>query len=432
MCLARKFYQILIKVLYDVGDLDVGASLSQSDRIIAKRFGVSESTARNWRRCKHSQVASGTASSIIAQCERIAPQFVSDLEFVDRLSRGTQEIKLAAELLVDQMTAQVFGNDSTWHIYSGPLKMAFNLNSDQVQQLKLMSQASMIIDRVLEMGIDQADIPCVPELIRFSTHGWYLKGFLKTREASLTSGIAGIWDGPLDMIEAALYMGDGCAIPSLISGNPNRAMSYTQQALTLLETVDPTEEARSFLTIRDAYIMIRSIQSMIACYWDCQQHQELVSRFMQDFEKATGGTEWVEGTRHEALGIIELARRVDFPKAAHHFELAGIFLDRWLAQFGIPFSTTSPQSFVGYALLMTEGPTENAKSRIFEGLIRSIDLGDIDHQIRARVCQSLFYECEGTESMATFHREKAQELARQYHLLKWYEMQNRILLPQKR
>lgn len=429
MCLARKFYELLVEILHDAQDLEVGASLAQCDRAIAKRFGVSESTARNWRRCRHNQVAPGTAESITARCQQIAPQYVPDLEFIIRLSRGTQEIRLAAELLADRLTNQVLGHDSTWHIYSGPLKMAFDSKSDQHVQLKLLSQASMVIDRILEMGIDQADIPCVSELIRYSTHGWYLKGFLKTREAGLTSKLAGLSESYLDTIERALYIGDGCAIPSLISGHPERALAYTHQALTLLETADLSEERQSFLTIQDAEIMIRSIQTNIACYWDFERHRELVSQFVQEYEKIEAANEWVEGVRQEVLGIIELARRTDFMKAAYHFEQAGLFLDSWLAQFGVPFSTTSPQSLVGYALLMAEGPTTSAKLQISEGLLRTIDLGDVDHQIRARLCQALFYECEGNTGMAQFHREKAQELSRQYHLLNWYEMLNRILLP---
>ncbi|MBP8972291.1 MAG: hypothetical protein KBH93_00335 [Anaerolineae bacterium] len=390
---------------------------------------MSESTARNWRRCKHSQLAIGTAESIIAECRQLSPEHVPALEFIVRLSRGTQEIRLAAEVLVDELTQQVLGQDSTWHIYSGPLKMAFNSRSDQHVQLELLSQASMVIDRILEMGIDQTDIPCVSELIRYSMHGWYLKGFLRTREASLASKLAGLGEGYLDTIERALYIGDGCATPSLISGHPERAMAYTLEALALLETADPSEERKSFLKIKDAEIMIRSIQANIACHWDFKCHQELVSRFVREYGKSSASNQWVEGVRQEVLGIVELARRVDFLKAANHFEQAGFFLDGWLAQFGIPFSTTSPQSLVGYALLMAEGPTPGAKLQISEGLLRTIDLGDVDHQIRARLCQALFYECEGNTSMAEFHREKAEDLSHQHHLLRWYEMLNGILLP---
>jgi hypothetical protein len=431
MCLARRFYELLVEVLRHTQDLEAGASLAQCDRAIAKRFGVSESTARNWRRCKHSQVAQRTAESIITQCQKASPEHVPELEFIVRLSRGTQEVRLAAELLVDEFTRQVLGQDSTWHIYSGPLKMAFDSKSDQRVQLKLLSQASMVIDRILEMGIDQTDIPCVSELIRYSTHGWYLKGFLRTREASLSSKLAGLSEGYLDTIERALYIGDGCATPSLISGHPERAMAYTREALALLDEADRGEEQQSFLTIHDARIMVRSIQANIACHWNFEAHRTLVTQFVKEYEKTQASNEWVEGVRQEVLGIVELARRVDFVKAAHHFERAGYFLDTWLAQFGIPFSTTSPQSLVGYALLIAEGPTTTAKVQISEGLLRTIDLGDVDHQIRARLCQALYYECEGNTGMAQFHREKAQELSEQYHLLKWYEMLNGILLPRK-
>jgi hypothetical protein len=139
--------------------------------------------------------------------------------------------------------------------------------------------------------------------------------------------------------------------------------------------------------------------------------------------------EWVEGTRHEALGCIELARREDFSKASYHFERAGQYLDAWIGRFGIPFSTTSPQSLVGYSLLMMQGPTENARAQISEGLLRTIDLGNFAHQIRARQCQAVFYECQGVDSMAKFHRDKALELVQQHQLAGWHQMLNRILIP---
>src|SRR5579859_8237536 len=114
MSLAKRFYKILVEVLYEVNDLEAGASQLQADRAIARRFGVSESSARNWRRGKNTQVAPATANAIIAAFQQLNPARVPDLAFIDRLTRGTQEIKLATELLVDELSTQVFSENSSW------------------------------------------------------------------------------------------------------------------------------------------------------------------------------------------------------------------------------------------------------------------------------------------------------------------------------
>src|SRR5437016_4249787 len=192
MCLARKFYNSLGEVLCSADDLVVGASLLQADRAIARRFGVSESTARNWRRCTNTVVSPAIVSSIIKECEQIAPARVADLEFIGRLSHGVHEIRLAVDNLVEELSNQVFSHNSNWQIYSGPLKIALDPGFDLMCQYQLMSRASLIMERVLDMGIDRTTVPSIDELIRYSTHGWWAKGFYKVREASLSSDIVGI------------------------------------------------------------------------------------------------------------------------------------------------------------------------------------------------------------------------------------------------
>ncbi|MHB8629430.1 MAG: hypothetical protein ACYDBJ_22835 [Aggregatilineales bacterium] len=429
MSLARRFYDVLVDVLHDTHDLEAGAGILRTDRTIAKRFDVSESTVKNWRRGKHSHAGKATTDKIVAICSQIAPTYVPDLQFIDRLGHGAHEVKLAAEMLVEQLSTHVFEHGSTWHIYSGPLKIAFDPRFDAYRKLKLMDQSSMVVERVLEMGIDQVDIPCISELIRYSTHGWYLGGQLRVREVSLKSQIAGIDDGTLGTIEAALYFGDGCAIPSLIQGYPERAKQYTDQALELLETVTSSEERNAGTTIRDAQIMIRSIQVLIACHARHPRHLAEVNHYACEFADSAADTEWIEGTRQEALGYLEVVRRTDFPKAAVHFEQARLLLDRWLSQFNIPFSSTSSQSLQGYALLMSDGPTESVQAHISEGLLRTIELGAIEHQIKARLCRTVFFDCQSQHEIAQFHREKAQALACQFDLQRWYDMLNQLLCP---
>jgi hypothetical protein len=427
MALARRFYDTLAAVLYDTQDLKAGASLLQTDRVMAQRFEVSESTTRNWRRGKHTQIAPKTAAAIVATCERIAPYRVPELLFIDRLSRGVHEVKAAAEDLVAQLENYVLDRGTNWHIYSGPLKIAFDTSINVDQRRRLLSRSSMIVERIFEMGIDKADIPCISELIRYSMHGWYIDGFYKIRLTSLSSQQTGIYDGYLGAVEEALYMGDGCAIPSMVSGNIERALQYTKQALTILDTATPSDERQSAIGIRDARVMIRAIQAMIACHSGSSQDQETITGFLQECESVTADIEWIEGTRQEALGYAELVGHKDYAKAAEHFAQAGRFLDRWLAQFGVPFSSTSSQSLGGYALLMIDGPTSEVKSQISDGLIRTIDLGIVSHEVRARLCQSRFYERLGDTNMAAFHLQRTEELVQRHNLQKWYDMLTSII-----
>lgn len=429
MSLAVRFYNILVDALRAVRELEADASLLHIDRVLSQRFNISESTVRNWRRGRHSQVAPATALAVTQICSHISPAHVAELEFIARLSRGVHEVRLAAELLVDQLSTHVLTGGTDWHIYSGPLKIAFDPRLDAAERLKLMNRSGMVVERILEMGIDQADIPCVSELIRYSIHGWYLNGLFRVREASLSSQLAGLRDGYLDTVEAALYLGDGCAVPCLLSGNLERAHHYILQAENILHERTGHLSDEYAVGIHDAWIMLRSIQALIDSHWTERHTPDLLERHKSVLSPHPAQNAWIEGIRQEVLGYIELVRRADFATAAHHFEQAGCYHDQWLARYGIPFSSTASQSLRGYALLMVQGPTEDVRLQISEGLIRTLDLGIVSHQIRARVCQSVFHESRDDQNMARFHRERAETLVRQHNLAKWYDILNMLLLP---
>ncbi len=431
MCLAQKFYYILVDALEDTGDLEHGASLLHADRVIARRFSVSESAARNWRRCTTTVISPGVATSVIAICAKLAPARAPDLEFIARLSHGTMEIKMAADALVDELSTQIFSDHASWSIYSGPLKMALDPSFDPVCQYELMSRAGMIMERILEMGIDRGNIPSVGELIRYSTHGWWAKGFYKIREASLSSQLVGVRSDSIDPVEAALYIGDGCAGPCVYDGDTRRALNYYQQGLDMLETITPVQARSSAIDLRDAVIMLRSLQASTACYEGYDAHRGLIERFVEDFGNTSASNAWIDSMRHGSLGYIELQRRTDFAKAAYHLGEASARQDEWASRFGIPFSVGSQQSLYGYALLMTQGPTDRVKGLLSEGLVKTIDYGAISDQISARLCQSLFHDWEGESGMSAFHRRKAEGMARQYNLGRWYALLNTILLPKE-
>lgn len=429
MCLAQKFYYILVDALCDIGELDHGASLLHADRAISRRFGVSESTARNWRRCTNTVVSPAVALSVIAVCEKLAPARVPDLEFISRLSQGTLEIKMAADALVDELSEQVFTDRSTWSIYSGPLKMALDPSFDPVCQYEMMSRAGLVVERVLEMGIDRANIPSIGELIRYSTHGWWSKGFFRVRETALSSHMVGIRSDSVDPVEIALYIGDGCGGPCVYFGDTRRAMMYYGQALDLLDTISPAQAVSTSLDWQDAVIMIRSLQASTACYEGFELHEDLIEHFVADFGAKAASNAWIDSMRQGSLGYIELLKRRDFAKAAYHLGEASKRQDEWASGLGIPFSVTSQQSLYGYALLMTQGPTDRVRALLSEGLVKTIDYGAISDQISARLCQSLFHEREGEFGMARFHRRKAEAMAQQYNLGKWYGLLNTLFGP---
>lgn len=427
MSLSKKFYRILVEILQDTHELEAGASLLQSDRVIARRFSVAESTARNWRRGTNTQVSPAVSASIISICEQIAPNRVVDLQFIERLSRGVSEIRLAAEALVDELTSEVLGRNSTWHIYSGPLKMFHE--QTQVNKLELMSRSSMLVERVLELGIDRTTIPCISELVRYSTHGWFIKGFMAVRIASLSDARIGVMGDAIDTIEKALYIGDGCHNPCLYSGDYVSAQHFTEQALAVLNMADPAEERHVGVSIHDARIMVRALNIATQTYYGTDAQKPLLNQFVKDYESTPADNEWVEGMKQEALGYIALGHDRDFEKAAYRFDQATVAMDRWLAQFGVPFSGNASQSFSGYATLLLQGPNNYVKSQLLEGLIRVADPGFVICQVQARLCQALFYESLGDTLKAQFHRDRAEEIVRKHNLFRWYGALNRLLTP---
>ncbi len=76
---------------------------------------------------------------------------------------------------------------------------------------------------------------------------------------------------------------------------------------------------------------------------------------------------------------------------------------------------------------MTDGPTESVQAHISEGLLRTVELGVVEHEIKARLCRMAFFDCQAQPEMAQFHREKAQTLARQHNLQRWFEMLDQLL-----
>ena len=430
MCLASKLYFLLVEILHQTHDLEAGASLLQADRAIAKRFGVSESAARNWRRCTSANVSPSVYNLIVQICSQIAPERLADLELLRRLSQGIHEVKLAADTLVDELDAQVYQEGANWHIYSGPLRMAFDPNSNPEYQRELMTRSSMIVERLLEMRVESADISSIAELIRYSVHGWHANGLFRIRQASLSSTLSEIRANHLDKVEAALYIGDGCAGPTFFLGCVNQAKAYLAQALTLLEDLNRAEEPSSYVSVEDAYILFRSLQTFIACHEGYDVNQPLIRRFVRDYDSIAASNEWIEAIRQEAFGYIVICQK-DFDRAAAHFEESGNLRDRWLRRYNVPFCTIAPHSLTGYALLKTHGPTDDVRLRMSEGLLKTLDHGGGVEQVQARFCLSLFFADQGNDTMAGFHRQKAEAIVQQHNLTGWFAMVEKLLNPRQ-
>lgn len=427
MCLSKEFYDVLVEILHDTQQVAAGASRLETDRAIARQFNVSTETARNWRRGMNKVVSPAVSASIIQICEKLSPRHVPTLEFIRNTSGDVQKVKLAAESVVEDITAQVLTPRSSWQMYSGPLMLAHNQRLERTHSLSLAYRSNLIVKRVLELGIERDNIPCIGELIRYSVHSWFSNGFLDIRWASLSDKRIGVLGEPISAVEKALYLGDGCAAPSILRGRFDDARFYCSEALHLLDGAGPADERYASMSVDDARLLIRAIQALAFCYYGAIHGAPLFSRFLADYETSQADSEWAESIKYKALGYIELVRGADPHKAAYAFERASYFSDQWLSHFGIAFSSTSFQSLSGFASMLAQGPSDSVRSQISEGLLRAMEPGFVHFEIQARICQAQLYQATSDDSKATYHWQRSEELAEKHHLLPWYASMKRIL-----
>jgi hypothetical protein len=428
MGLARKLYFLLADILHTVHDLEAGTSLLQTDRAMSARFGISESTARNWRRGTTTNVSPNVINHILQICGQIAPDRAPDIELVGRLSRDIREIGLAANALADELESQISQNGRDWHIYSGPLLLAFDPEANAEFLRTLMARSSMIVERFLEMRADSADIPSIAEMIRYSIHGWHAVGLFRIREASLTNMLAEIKARSIGKVETALYIGDGLGNTSFLLGKVDQAKRYVQQALGLLDGTSRVEAQNGPVSVEDAQVLLRSFETSIMCHEGYALNYHSIRDFVQNYKNVSAENEWAEGLRHKAFGYISICQD-DFDQGAYHFERGSLMQDRWLERFGVPFCTIAPHSLHGYALLMTQGPTDNVRLQMSEGLLKTLDHGGISEQVQARICLSLFFAAQGNQVLSDFHRQKALALVQQHGLSRWFDMLDTLLHP---
>ena len=423
MCLASRTYAVLEEVLEDLGELAPSHGKREADRAVGRVFEVAVSTARNWRRCRHQHVSHDTALRLIERCRELAPDHVGRLEFLDHLAEGGQSLKIAAERLLGQMNQVAVGD---WHLYDAPLSLAFSLDVRPTVRGEWIERSGMLVERILEAGLDHTDVPVLPELIRTSLHGWHHASRFDLREMSLGGSWSSAWLGYFGRIERALYFGDLRAMPGLFSGQIADSAKHTATARRLLADATAEDRRTSPVTAEDAQTMIDAVAAQVeACHGD---DAERLSAHRDELAARTADHPWIDSVRCGALGYIAL-RFGELDRAAHGFAKAADQVDAWLQRAGVAFGSSPHLALSGHALRHAGGDPDAAGVRLHRALHRSLEHGVIVDQIAARRCLADACEEWGDASESEHHAARAHELTVRYGLVPWDDALGRLMSP---
>lgn len=415
MCLANRTYGVLADFLEVTGALAPGHGKREADRAIARVFGIAASTARNWRRCRHQHVAHGTFERLVALCREASPTHAARLEFLDRLTGGGQSLRLAAERLVRHL-ADLAGGGSAWHIYDAPLTLAFSLDVSPEERAHWVERSSLLVERVLDAGLDHGDIPCLPELVRYSVHGWHHASRFDVRERSLEDAWSEAWLRYLNPIERALYHGDVRAMPALFSGRLREAAAHTASARDLLTHATAEDDLAAPVSRADARIMVDAVEAQVlACH---RPGEDADDAFAARYEDRTADHPWVDSVRLGALGYIALTHR-EFARAASFLEAAGQRVDGWLERSNVPFGSSPHFALAGLARMREGAPAERVEASLRAALQRSLEHGIIVDQIASRRCLALYCREYGRRPEASHHDARADQLVDEHRLRPW-------------
>lgn len=421
MCLASRTYAILEEVLEGLGELAPSHGKREADRAVARVFGVGVSTARNWRRCRHQHVSHRTATQLIDRCRKLAPKHVPRLEFLDHLAEGGQSLKTAAERLVKQMASVAGGS---WHLYDAPLTIAFRLDVPPEVRAEWLERSGLLVDRILDVGLDHTDVPVLPELIRSSLHGWHHASRFAVRERSLGSTWSSAWLAYLSRIERALYFGDVRAMPALFSGNVAESQRHTDTAMRLLAEVTDEDLRTAPVSVNDAGIMILAVSAQVrACHGSTP---DPLSDVPAQLTGSRPDHPWIDSVRRGALGYLALRSR-SFAEAAVHFADAAAQVDAWLRRSGVAFGSSPHLALSGYALLRAGNDREHARRRIHEALHRSLEHAVIVDEIAARRCLSEVLAADGRAEEARHHVDRARARATRFDVSAWEDALGRLM-----
>lgn len=424
-CLARRAYRLLLRLATRSGRVPPDLGSKAADRALAEVLGASASTLRNWRRCR----ARSPQPRLLERARELLPgadDETRELDFLLELTGGARRAARAAEALVTELQGYTLGGD--WHLYQGPLFLAFNPNLPPERRSLLMARSSALLDVILERGLHEGVVPALPELIRYSVHGWHHASRFDVRRRSVQERVAYVGAGYLGRVELALYLGDVCAMPALFAGTPGSALPYTERALALLDGAGPTDEAASPVDLADARVMVRAVHAQIlACHGGGSARSEL-DRFEREDGARQPANAWIDSVRLGALGYIALALHDDPAAAAEAFGRAADAVDRWLARAGIPFGSTSHSALAGHALAASGDP-ERGAAVAQDALLRALEHRVIVDEVAARRVLATLAAERSDDGHARYHRARGAALVDSHRLGAWRAALDRLVRP---
>lgn len=416
--LAQRSYAVLVRVLEERGELEPGHGLKAGDRAVADRFGVSVASARNWRRGRQQHVSARIAERLITEVERIAPRHAEQLRVHHHLAHRVDRIEPIAERLVAELTRHM-GAASDWHIYAGPLALAFAPTLPPRERADLAERATTLIARIAELGLDHRDVPALPELIRAMLHLWHHAGTFGVRARSVQGLLARAGGSYLNRIELALYLGDVCTMPGLFTGDLADAERYARAARTLLGQASDADENASPVSRRDAATMLASVRAQIlACHAPRAAAGQLAT-FVSEHGSRRPDIAWIDSVRYGALGYIAVTTDRDDAAAAHHFASAVDRSHGWLRGMGLPFASTPHRALGACAAKRAGAPTDRCLAHVHEALLDAREHGVAVDELAARRAAESLYRAAGDALRADHHARRAHDAAARHRLGAW-------------
>ncbi|MEJ2358481.1 MAG: hypothetical protein P8Y13_10445, partial [Deinococcales bacterium] len=424
-CPARSAYAALVRQLVRMGALPPDLPGKATDRALAELLDASPSTLRNWRRCRTRSPQPRLLERARARLPRHSAE-AHELAFLQELTGGARSIARAAESLVSELQRYTLSASGGWHLYEGPLYLSFNPGLSPERRGALMERSGALLEAILDQGLTHREVPALPELIRYSVHGWHHASRFDVRRRSVQERVAHVGASYLGRIELALYLGDVCAMPALFAGTPRSAQPYTRRALALLDEAGPADEDASPIGIGEARVMVRAVEAQIlACHGDDRTHARL-ERFERHDGASPPSVAWIDSVRLGARGYIALRLRGDPVAAAEAFQVAARQVDAWLSRVGIPFGSTSHFALAAYAMALVGDP-ERGDTLAHRALLRSLEHNVIVDEVAARLVLARLADDRNDTSRARYHRARGATLVEAHHLDAWQTALDHLL-----
>jgi hypothetical protein len=415
--LAQRAYAVLERALEEAGELEPGHGRKAADRAIAARFGVSEASARNWRRGRQQHVSARIGERLVGEVAELSTRHAERLRMLHDLAHRLDRIDRIAERLAAELAAHM-GDGTTWHIYSGPLVLAFAPSLRPAERADLAERAAALIVRASELGFDHRDVPALPELLRALLHLWHHAGTFGLRARSVQRVLARAGQGYLNRIELALYLGDVCTMPGLFTGDLAEAERNARRASALLDEASDADEAASPVSRRDAATMLASVRAQIlACHAPVAARPELAA-FAERSRSEAPEIGWIDSVRCGALGYLA-AMHGDAPEAAERFEAAVERSQAWLREIGIPFATTPHRALAACARRRAGGSARACLAQAHQALLEATELAARVDEVAARRAAEALERDLGDGLRADHHAHRAAQRVEQHGLQAW-------------